>query len=109
MSRSPRKRSKSRRRSLRRRSDDGPSDDDSGAAEPRDFQEDRRDPGRRGVHARKAVRVQGGAASKIHAKERSRESTQEERGGPPWRETRPTPPEGAGLGPREVARPGTGG
>src|SRR2546427_42186 len=46
----PRKRSRSRRKSLRRRSDDGPSDDDSGVAEPRDFQEDGRDPRGRRFH-----------------------------------------------------------
>src|SRR5437879_12153852 len=93
MSRSPRKRSKSRRRSLRRRSDDGPSDDDSGAAEPRDFQEDRRDPGRRGFTAQKAAGSQVERPGKINRKKRGGEGPQEPGAAPRGVEPGPTKPE----------------
>src|SRR5438034_7676728 len=60
----PRKRSRSRRKSLRRRSEDGPSDDDSGVAEPRNLEEDRRDSGGRRLHAGEARGIEARADRK---------------------------------------------
>src|SRR2546422_5671532 len=81
-SRSPRKRSRSKRKSLRRRSEDGPSDDDSGAAEPRDLEEDRGDPGGRRLHLGKARGLKARASREVHREEGGREGPQETRHGP---------------------------
>src|SRR3989454_439165 len=100
----PRKRSRSRRKSLRRRSDDGPSDDDSGVAEPRDFQEDGRDPRGRRFHTGEAHGLQARAPREVHPEKGGRESPQETRHGPRGGEACPEAREGGqARSPREEA------
>src|SRR5207247_3110373 len=109
-SRSPRKRSRSRRKSLRRRNDHGTRRDGPGTAQPGDFEEDRRAPGGRGLHAREARRLKGRSAREVHAEEGGGEGPQEARGRRAGAEARAE--EGAGeAGPArpEGRREGGGG
>src|SRR2546427_6012505 len=103
MWRSPRKRSRSKRKILRRRNDDGPSDDDSGAAEPRDLEEDRGDPGRRRLHLGEARGLEAGAPREVHPEEGGREGPQETRHGPRGSEAGAEAREGQARGPRPEA------
>src|SRR5438093_3577563 len=100
----PRKRSRSRRKSLRRRSDDGPSDDDSGVAEPRNLEEDRRDSGGRRLHAGEARGIEARAPREVHPEKGGRESPQETRHRPRGGEACPEAREGGqARSPREEA------
>src|SRR5881397_3196545 len=98
----PRKRS--RRKSLRRRSEDGPSDDDSGVAEPRNLEEDRRDSGGRRLHAGEARGIEARAPREVHPEKGGRESPQETRHRPRGGEACPEAREGGqARSPREEA------